>query len=170
MKKLITKITAFLFVLILCGCQNTSNKNNQNVGYNVPSLKEFSITLNYYSIEEKEDSINLTSTYLSNQKYHLLRIDEEHVYLGISLEEILNDKNITLHDECVIFGGESYDDAKAIYDSMEDLYIAIYQNNLGPWEVINPLDGNAILVDKSNNDISTYTTKLRVINAILTQY
>lgn len=170
MKKNLFKTLICLTILILTSCNTNGSKNNQNVGYNVPKLDSFEITFHYYSAEEKNETIKLSSTYLENMKYELLRIDSSNVYLGISLDSILVDKNISLHEEVVIYGGNSYDNASAIYDDTETLYIAIYQNFSGPWDKIDPLKGNAILLDKSNTDTSSYTYKLSEINAILTDY
>lgn len=166
MKK-INKILGLLVILFITGCSKTPGKNNNNVGYKVPDLTSFNITVNYFSSLEQEGSFTITSSTLQNMDYTLLRLNEEEVYLGISLEDIFEDKNVTIHEEAVIYAGNSYENAITIYNTISDLYILIYQNNNGPWINIPSSSGPAMLGNKNETDTSTFAENLTTINCLL---
>ena len=167
MKK-INKIIVLLTSLFLISCSKTPGNNNNNIGYNVPDLVKFNIEINYYSNAEQEGSFNISSSTLQNMDYTLIRLNEDEVYLGISLEDIFEDKNISLHEEAVIYTTENYENATTTYNTITDLFILIYQNNDGPWINIPSSSGPAMLGNKNESDTSTFTKNLTTINCLLT--
>ena len=165
MKKI--KVLFFLLISILFTSCDRTIGGSGNIGYNVPKLETFSISFEYYSTNEKVETFILKSKDMPSYKYELIRFDEENVFLAISVKEIFAKKKATIHQECVIYGQNSNTKGNT-YSSIDDLYIAIYQNNNGPWETISPLKAPAILVNK-NEDSSTFVPKLTSFHAVLTQ-
>jgi hypothetical protein len=169
MKKL--KVLFFLLISILfTSCHDGTIGGSGNIGYKVPTLSTFSITFEYYSTNEKYESFILKSKDIPSYNYNLIRIDEENIFLAISVNDVLAKKKAKIHHECVIYGAnaKTTEIPENTYSTTNDLYIAIYQNNNGPWDVIDNLRAPAILINK-NEDSSTFVTKLTSFKAVLTQ-
>lgn len=167
MKKL--KLLVFLLISIILTACNKTIGGSGNINYPTPELSTFSIEFEYYSTNEKVESFILKSKDIPSYDYELIRMDEENVFLAISVEKIFERKKATIHQECVIYGAndKTKDIPEHTYSSITGLYIAIYQNNNGPWDVIDPLRAPAILLNK-NEDSSTFVTNLTSFKAILT--
>ena len=168
MKKL--KVLFFLLISILfTSCHDGTIGGSGNIGYKVPELSTFSITFEYYSTNEKYESFILKSKNIPSYNYNLIRIDEENIFLAISVNDVLAKKKAKIHQECVIYGAneKTVGIPNTTYSSTDNLYIAIYQNNNGPWDVIDNLRAPAILINK-NEDSSSFVTKLTSFKAVLT--
>ena len=167
MKKL--KVLFFLLISILfSACHDGTIGGSGNIGYNVPALSTFTIEFNYYSTNEKTESFILKSKEIPNYDYNLIKI-EERVFLAISIQDVLTKKKANIHQECVIYGENKtgVSNTKYSIDSLDDLYIAIYENDNGPWITIDNANAPAILINKSE-DSTTFVKNLTKFNAVLT--
>lgn len=167
MKKL--KVLFFLLISILfSACHDGTIGGSGNIGYNVPALSTFTIEFNYYSTNEKTESFILKSKEIPNYDYNLIKM-EERVFLAISVQDVLTKKKANIHQECVIYGENKavVSNTKYSVDSLDDLYIAIYENDNGPWIAIDNANAPAILINKSE-DSTTFVKNLTKFNAVLT--
>lgn len=168
MKKL--KVLFFLLISILfSACHDGTIGGSGNVGYNVPALSTFTIEFNYYSTNEKTESFILKSKEIPSYDYQLIHLGEENVFLAISVQKVFEKKKANIHSECVIYGvnDKTQGIPKYTYSSLDNLYIAIYQNNDGPWDVIDTLKAPAILLNKEEGT-SSFVPNLTGFKAVLT--
>ena len=103
MKKI--KVLFFLLIsIIFSACHDGTIGGSGNIGYNVPALSTFSIEFEYYSTKEKVETFILKSKEIPSYDYQLIRLDEENVFLAISVEKVFEKKKANIHQECVIYG------------------------------------------------------------------
>jgi hypothetical protein len=168
MKKI--KVLFFLLIsIIFSACHDGTIGGSGNIGYQTPALSTFAIEFEYYSTNEKVESFILKSKDMPSYDYELIRLDEDNVYLAISVSKIFEKKKAKIHQECVIYGvnDKTQEIPENTYSSLDNLYIAIYQNNDGPWDVIDPLKAPAILLNKEEGT-SSFVPKLTGFKAVLT--
>ena len=167
MKKL--KMLFFLLISIIFSACHPTIGGSGNIGYQTPALSTFAIEFEYYSTNEKVESFILKSKDMPSYDYELIRLDEDNVYLAISVSKIFEKKKAKIHQECVIYGvnNKTQEIPENTYSSLDNLYIAIYQNNDGPWDVIDPLRAPAILLNKEEGT-SSFVPKLTGFKAVLT--
>ena len=168
MKKI--KVLFFLLIsIIFSACHDGTIGGSGNIGYNVPALSTFTIEFEYYSTNEKVETFTLKSKEIPSYDYQLIRLDEENVFLAISVEKVFEKKKANIHQECVIYRANDKTTGvpENTYSSLDGLYIAIYQNNNGPWDVIDPIRAPAILLNKEEGT-SSFVTKLTGFKAVLT--